>query len=155
MAAPEYAVGDVVVVRGSVAVIEEVIFAEGIMPLYRLSAGDVTMVAAGYDLTAKVDMDAAEVLSMVRVCEDCCPACRARAAQLLGEPVERCGFCGGPVLTELGPCRCMEQALAADRNKIERRARETGRPPAEIEREFLELYERRLIEQMSTPRRDR
>lgn len=83
-------------------------------------------------------------LAMVRVCEDCCPACRARAAEALGEPVERCGFCGGPVLPELGPCPCMEQALAADRNKIDRRALEQGRPVEEIEHEFRDIYERRI-----------
>jgi hypothetical protein len=82
-------------------------------------------------------------LAMIRVCADCCPACRAAAAYALGEPVPRCGFCGAPVLLELGPCPCMEHALAADRNKIERRVLETGRSRAEIEEEFRQTYERR------------
>lgn len=82
-------------------------------------------------------------VSMIRVCDDCCPPCRALAAEALGEPVDHCGFCGHPVLAELGPCRCVEQAIAADRNKIERRARETGRPIEEIENEFRDIYERR------------
>ena len=80
---------------------------------------------------------------MIRVCEDCCPPCRALAAEALGEPVDRCGFCGHAVLHELGPCRCVEQALAADRNKMERRARQEGRPVEEIEAEFRVIYEQR------------
>lgn len=84
-------------------------------------------------------------LSMVRVCSDCCPACRAAAAYALGEPVAHCGFCGHPVLPELGPCPCVEQAISADRNKIERRAKEQGRPVEEIEAEFRAIYEHRRI----------
>lgn len=82
-------------------------------------------------------------LSMIRVCEDCCPACRARAAEALGEPVHRCGFCGGPVLPELGPCQCVEQAIAADRIKMQKRALMENRPVEEIEAEFRALYESR------------
>lgn len=81
-------------------------------------------------------------LSMVRVCEDCCPACRAAAAEALGEPVERCGLCGCAVLPELGPCPCLEQAAAADRIKIQKRAQLEGRDIHEIEAEFRELYAR-------------
>lgn len=92
--------------------------------------------------TDPISLSLISALSMVRVCDDCCPPCRALAAEALGEPVERCGFCGHPVLPELGPCRCMEEAIAADRNKIERRALEQGLPVEEVEAEFRALYER-------------
>ncbi len=78
---------------------------------------------------------------MVRLCADCCPACRAAAAEALGENVGRCGFCGHAVL-EGHVCPCVEQAVAADRVKIEKRAYFEGRPVAEIETEFRARYER-------------
>jgi len=59
---------------------------------------------------AELRLNEMQALSMVRVCEECCPACRAAAAAALGEPTLRCGDCGAPLLAELGPCGCHQHA---------------------------------------------
>lgn len=53
------------------------------------------------------DLDVAvrAFISRVRTCPDTCPACRAEAAALLGEPVDRCPACGFATLPgERCPC---------------------------------------------------
>lgn len=64
-----------------------------------------------------LDLAVIAVLSRIRTCDDCCSACRAQAAELLGEPVDRCGLCGFPVIADALPCRCLEQAEAVDNHK--------------------------------------
>lgn len=81
---------------------------------------------------------------MIRLCDDCCPACRAAAAEALGENVGRCGFCGHAELPG-HTCQCVEQAVAADRVKIEKRARHENRPVEEIEAEFAAMYVRGTV----------
>lgn len=48
-----------------------------------------------------------EFVSRVRTCDESGVCCRSTAAALLGEPVDRCGECGRPVLAG-ATCPCLQ-----------------------------------------------
>ena len=79
-------------------------------------------------------------LAMVRMCDDCCPSCRAAAADALGEPVARCAACGHPILPEFGDCPCLAQAAAADVIKAMRRSEYEKRTVDEILPELQQAH---------------